>query len=63
MDPKQQALEIIALPLSHSLLAAATSRTIDQYKTFGLYSDELDGFLETVVANVEHIMTELKDEL
>lgn len=63
MDPKQEALEIIAQPLSHALLAAATSRTIDSYKLFGLYSDELDGFLETVVANVEHILSELKDEL
>lgn len=63
MGPKNEALEAIAIPLSHALLATATSRTIEQYKLFGLYSDELDGFLETVVSNVEHILTELKDEL
>lgn len=63
MDPKNEALEIIAPALSHAALAAATSRTIEQYKLFGLYSDEIDGFLETIVGNVEHILTELKDEL
>lgn len=63
MDPTQKALQTIAEPLSHALLAAAIERTIDQYKEFGLYDDAIDGFLETVVANVDHIMTELKDGL
>jgi hypothetical protein len=63
MNPKQEALEIVAPALSHAVLAASISRTIEQYKLFGLYSDEIDGFLETIVGNVEHILTELKDEL
>lgn len=41
---KTEALEIIAPALSHAALAAACSRTIEQYKLFGLYSDEIDGF-------------------
>ena len=62
-DPTIEALQTIIPSLSHSLLAAAISRTIEQYKQFGLYSEEIDVFLDSVAAVTELIMHELKEAL
>lgn len=59
-----QELALTVLPvLSQAALVAATSLTIDQYKLFGLYSEEIDAFLDSIVSNVELVLAELKEGL